>query len=99
MTPDPKAERSDGVSRCGSANKNKAMTKPQEGGWIAWEGGDRPVDGGVIVVAKYRNGLIDDPHAARDLVWRRSPIRASGNADIIAYRLALLSASSGGGCE
>lgn len=52
-------------------------------GWIEWGGGERPVETGVLVDFKFRNGVVVIGHNASDYHWNHK----NWSADIIAYRL------------
>lgn len=57
-----------------------------EGEWIAWMGGECPVDEAVKIDVRFRNGEIDEGLSAGGWVWLCSP-GASYERDIIAYRI------------
>jgi len=54
----------------------------EDDGWIAWEGGECPVDGGFYVDVKFKNGFIDGFYADW-YDWSHD----GGADDIIAYRI------------
>lgn len=51
--------------------------------WIKWNGGECPVEGDVLVEAKFRDGEESYERKARDWYWDHD----GGDIDIIAYRL------------
>ena len=60
--------------------KAEAAPQPANDGWIPWEGGERPVDTGVVV--KFRSGGIG-AHHARNYDWRH----VNDPVDIVAYQV------------
>lgn len=68
------------------------MTKAGEDGWIAWGGGEMPVDGDTLVEIRLRNGEMAGSMFAkfwegpRGSNWWRHESADHAN-DIIAYRM------------
>lgn len=76
-------------------NQYESALAEKNEGWIKWGGGKCPVDDGVLVDVKYRdgevgfnlpaNGLTDDARDASGSFWHNDV----NNNDIVAYRLAV----------
>lgn len=62
------------------ARKKMNGNEAEGGGWIKWEGGDRPVDCNVQVM--FRDGHISGCYSAA-VVWNHN----GSNGDIIKYRV------------
>lgn len=66
---------------------------PDADGWIAWKGGECPVDEGVVIDVKFRNGTVQTACAARcdkspnHRYWTWIWSHSGHESDIIAYRL------------
>lgn len=70
-----------------AASKEMLINKPQPDGWIAWGGGECPVDGDVVVDVRYRGGFsscrLKSGLPASEYGWGKF----DGPSCIIAYRL------------
>ena len=65
--------------------------KSEASGWIAFDGGNCPVNDDVLVEVKFRHmvrrrNLTGPPKPAYTWVWRHSKNKKYSGGDIIAYR-------------
>lgn len=67
------------------AGCRKEDTEAADDGWIAWGGGECPVDGEVAVEIKFRNGAAGGVTQQRAITYRWTD--EGGDWDIIAYRV------------
>lgn len=63
-----------------------AVTSADDG-WISWAGGECPVNCGVRVEAKARNGVVWTGYNAGAFCWRHPNTRGSTGCDIVAYKV------------
>lgn len=78
---------------------------PDADGWIEWKGGECPVDHGVMIDVRYRDGVVSkcmpalepvaDYHDVMHQYWQNDGV----DGDIIAYRLHKLEQSKPEFCE
>jgi len=63
------------------------LEQQDRGEWIDWSGGERPVGGCELVVAKLRDGTVLIPLSAGHLAWWHNKPGFFNGRDIIAYRI------------
>ena len=71
-----------------AASKEMLINKPDADGWIAWGGGECPVEDDELVEVRYRDGTIRDAYPAVGYIWTNGyHDLETTDSDIIAYRL------------
>ena len=70
------------------AQLQQSSPQPAADGWIAWEGGECPVDADTQVEVRFRyDKRHRKPRFASDVWWHHSSFDDEGHGDIIAYRV------------